>query len=452
MWHLDCSMIILHATEPRVLLLPGAAGWVLPQVSIEVEGSSDEMHVVRSIVRERFGLEVTGLRRLYIDVDDQAQWADVIQFLENHSAISDIAVGQSFGREQLAELPLARPDMRTFVDLAQAEATGAPTPDQRTPWARLGWFSQAAAWFDQQLAQHGYTLEMPIEQFRSSSISCVLRARTDRGDLYFKTAAALPIFGDEPALTQALAERFAEVVPTILASEPAHRWMIMTDFGQVLEHSQDVAIWADALRQFGLVQLACATCPEDLLAIGCLDRRLDRLLGQVHALLDDGEALAELDAAEADRLRVLEPKIAMLGEQLARYHVPQTLVHGDLHLGNIATGADRFCFFDWTDACIAHPFFDLVTMLNSAADFLGSFEVARARLASAYLSVWTAYEPIERLHEACTLALPFGALHQAVSYRHIHRGVEAAARAEWDGATGYWLRKALELMPQVAIS
>jgi hypothetical protein len=40
-----------------------------------------------------------------------------------------------------------------------------------------------------------------------------------------------------------------------------------------------------------------------------------------------------------------------------------------------------------------------------------------------------------------------GALHQAISYQHIFLGIEAAARTEWAGATGYWLRKTLALMP-----
>jgi hypothetical protein len=342
---------------------------------------------------------------------------------------------------------LARPEQRAFVEEWLAEAVGAPAPNQRTPWARPGWFPRAAAWFEQQLSRHGYTLEAPVEQFRSSSISCVLRARTDRGDAYFKAAAALPLFGDEPALTQSLAERFPEHVPTILAIEPAQRWMIMADFGVQLVQSQDAAIWAAALRRFGSMQVACATSADDLLKIGCLDRRLDRLLAHVDALLVDGEVLAELDAPEADRLRALGPRIAEICERLAGYRVPQTLAHGDLHLGNIAAGGERYIFFDWTDACVAHPFFDLVTMLNSAEEYLGSFEAAHARLSDHYLFAWSGYEPIERLREACALALPLGALHQAVSYRHLLTSVETAAREEWAGATGYWLRQALALMP-----
>ncbi|HJZ48886.1 MAG TPA: phosphotransferase, partial [Roseiflexaceae bacterium] len=174
------------------------------------------------------------------------------------------------------------------------------------------------------------------------------------------------------------------------------------------------------------------------------------LLAHVDALLSTDQALAELDPPEAGQLRGLGPRIAQICDRLLDYRVPQTLVHGDLHLGNVAGAAEQFVFFDWTDACVAHPFFDLTTMLNSAEENLGSFQAARARLADVYLGAWTDYEPIERLREACALALPLGALHQAVSYWHILTAVEASAREEWAGATGYWLRKALALMPVAA--
>ena len=48
----------------------------------------------------------------------------------------------------------------------------------------------------------------------------------------------------------------------------------------------------------------------DLLAIGCLDRRLERLAAQVAPLLEDTATLAsQLDAVEIERLRALGPQL-----------------------------------------------------------------------------------------------------------------------------------------------
>jgi Ser/Thr protein kinase RdoA (MazF antagonist) len=175
---------------------------------------------------------------------------------------------------------------------------------------------------------------------------------------------------------------------------------------------------------------------------------VDLVAEQIDELLAEDQALSVLEPAEREQLRGFGSQIGRICEQLARYAVPQTLVHGDLHLGNIALQDDKYTLFDWTDACIAHPFFDLITVLNHADEMEGSLAETQTILCDAYLAGWLGYEPIEQLHKACALALPLGALHQAVSYQHILAGVEAAARAEWEGAIGYWLRKSLELLPK----
>ena len=446
-WCLNCYLIIPHPFEPWVLLLAGEAGWALPNVSLEVDSWHGELRLLRQAMHEQFGVDAIVLRSIAVR-DEAAKQADTIYILENHSLDWAPPVGQWVDREQLAKLAMAFPQQRAAVEEWLAEAAGAPLPEQCMPWARPGWFARAAAWMEQQLAARGYVLESSVAQIRSASISCVLRAHTTRGDIYFKAAAALPLFGDEPALTQSLAECFPDVIPTILATEPAQHWMLMADFGLPLSNSRDRAMWAEALRQFAPIQVACAAHVDQWLAKGCLDRRLDRLARQIDVLLAEDQALAELEPAEREQLRGFGSQIGRMCEELARYVVPQTLVHGDLHLGNIALQDDRYTFFDWTDACIAHPFFDLITVLNHADEMEGSLAETQAILCDAYLAGWVGYEPIERLHQACALALPLGALHQVVSYQHILAGVEAAERAAWAGATGYWLRKSLELLPK----
>jgi hypothetical protein len=452
MWRINGYLIIPEPNEPRVLLLPGEAGWALPQVLIEPDNWHDELLLLRRGVREQLGIEAIVVRHIYLRSHDNAEQADTIFVLENHGSVTTPVTGRWLGREQLVNMTLAIPEQRAAIEAWLAEAEGTPVPEQRTPWARPGWFARAAAWMEQQLARRGYVLEAPIEQLRSVSISCVLRARTTRGAVYFKVAAALPLFGDEPALTQALAERFPDAVPAVLATEPAERWMLMTDFGPPLSKIRERAVWTEALRQFASLQAACAASVDEWLAKGCLDRRLDRLSTHVDALLADDAALVELEPAEREQLRALGPRIGRMCQQLARYAVPQTLVHGDLHTGNIALQAEQYTFFDWTDGCIAHPFFDLVTMLNDAEELGDALEPqSQTALCDAYLAGWLGYEPIERLRAACGLAQPLGALHQAVSYQHILSGVEAEARVEWDGAIGYWLRKVLALMPKDAV-
>jgi Phosphotransferase enzyme family len=126
--------------------------------------------------------------------------------------------------------------------------------------------------------------------------------------------------------------------------------------------------------------------------------------------------------------------------ELAGYAVPPSLGHGDLHLSNVARGPAGYLFFDWTDACVAHPFLDLATIRRGTA-FTDATEEAelRERLRQAYLPAWASFEPPGRLARAFELAAPLGALHQAVSYRSL------ATRPPMDPhmaqSTAWWLHQ-----------
>ena len=95
----------------------------------------------------------------------------------------------------------------------------------------------------------------------------------------------------------------------------------------------------------------------------------------------------------------------------------------------------ELAYFDWTDACIAHPFIDLHS-LQWQKD-----EATRAALLDAYLGAWEV-ESDERLREAAALARIVTPLHHAVSYQHIVAHLEPVAKPELD-ATHQFLREIL---------
>jgi Phosphotransferase enzyme family len=124
-----------------------------------------------------------------------------------------------------------------------------------------------------------------------------------------------------------------------------------------------------------------------LLDAGCLDRRLDRLAAQAQAWLPAVQATVDLpgvDAAtwlspeEEAGLRAAVPRLQARCAELAGHAVPPSIVHGDLHLSNVAGGPGGYLFFDWTDACVAHPFLDLATIRRGTA-FVDSADEAELR-------------------------------------------------------------------------
>jgi aminoglycoside phosphotransferase (APT) family kinase protein len=155
--------------------------------------------------------------------------------------------------------------------------------------------------------------------------------------------------------------------------------------------------------------------------------------------------MAYLTSEEQEQLGRLAPRLREMCDELAALGVSHALVHGDLHPGNVAVQDGNHLFFDWTDACIAHPFFDLVTLKGDAEELLeGAGSWARVR--DAYLSLWTDYAPLETLQQVWKVAEPLGYLHQAVSYQHIVAVLEDASKHELASGLPYWLRKLIAVM------
>ena len=224
--------------------------------------------------------------------------------------------------------------------------------------------------------------------------------------------------------------------------------MLMPDFkGEVLE-AISVEQLSEALRVLARMQIDSSSRVDELLGLGFPDRRLERLAEELETLLYDPVVLVGLLPDEIERLQRLRPLFEEMCARLAGYGVPQTLLHGDFHGGNLLARDGNILIFDWTDGCIAHPFLDLITGINNRYPAFNEQEQVAIR--DAYLAEWSAYESPERLREAAQLAWPLGALHQAISYRGIMATPSDATRWELAGAAGYFLKHALKAVEQQA--
>jgi Phosphotransferase enzyme family len=458
-WQSNVYTIIFYAAESRILMMPGTTGWSLPSFQFSERLRFGNVAPVVHELRRTLNLEVTVLR-----------WADVHYSHEETHAQVDITVTaeststawvmpggtQWMGREALHGLQLALPQQREVIEICLSEKETRSVPALRAAWERSGWFAHATSWIRGQLAQLDYTMVAPVEQIRIWGISCILRALTTVGAVYFKVSPfpavddhrALPfLFANEAALTGALAVLYPEHIPLPLAVDPTLGWMLLEDFGQPLREYPVIAMWEDALQTFSRMQVDSTRQVETLLASGCLDRRLDKLSGQIDSLLNDMQALVSLDKTEVEQLRAYAPLLKAMCKQLASYNVPPALVHGDLHPGNVALHQGSPTFFDWTDGSVSHPFFDAITFWGEV-DVMEDEPVARARLRDVYLAQWMDFEPMERLLEATALAEVLGALHQIVSYQHILANMEPPWRSGVGVGVAFWVRTLLKAMKQ----
>jgi hypothetical protein len=186
----------------------------------------------------------------------------------------------------------------------------------------------------------------------------VSRVPTDRGDVWFK--ASVEPLRYEAALTERIAARRPQAVPTLLATDTATGWLLMADAGEslraVVERERSLDRWLEVLPLYAGVQLDLAPDVDDLIAAGVPDMRL-ATLPEAYERLVDGIG-AERRFRDAGR------SVAALCDELAAYGVPELLQHDDLHDGQVHVRDGRYAVLDWGDACVSHPFLTLSVTLE----------------------------------------------------------------------------------------
>jgi hypothetical protein len=325
-------------------------------------------------------------------------------------------------------------------------------PEKRAPWARAGWFDEAAAWVGGELRRAGLAATGPIRQLRTWQRSCLLRAPTTEGVVYFKAVPAM--FALETPLTRYLADLYPTQLPEVLAVEPDRHWFLMRDFGgRSLEAFPDLERWEAAVSAYARIQIDCATRIDPLMALGCPDRRLDQLEAAIDALVEDTdlflpESEEGLLPSQISELRRLAPRLKAMCRELGGFHVPPSLEHGDFYYAQIIETGENSVFIDWSDSSVAHPFFSMYLFFAYGAeeDRFPTLPDAWTRLRDAYLEPWTIFEPMERLLAAFELSQALAAVHGAVFYQQFVLP-HLETRQEWEAMAPWLMKRLLKVTP-----
>jgi hypothetical protein len=418
------DVAVLHPEKPELLLLssgalPGfraASSWLAPADLVDGVGLPLPLIMLDTLHHRPDG---EGARLLHAfaaqqpgPLPESARWAGMNE-LNDH------------------------PDGEALRHLLMEDAGLLPLPDLRPAWARRGWLSEVKAWMAAELARLDRTPVGDPEQLKHWSLAAVLRQPTDAGPVYFK-ATMTPRFAREGSVTRLLAGLFPQDMPEALAHDAARGWLLLAPFPKDALNDADLETQAAAMRRHAEVQLEAVNHLGALLAAGCEDRRLTRMRERLPALLRESLELSLLTDAEREALLALEDTLLVRMDALAACGLPETLLHGDLHLGNVAHAEGRFTFFDWTDAAVGHPFFDLITLHPP-----WTADEAWPALQTAYLAPWQARCGERPVAEALNHALVLGRLFHAESYEAIYRAQEPRARWSLRGTAAFHLRQLL---------
>ena len=397
------------------LVLLDAAGrplGALPPFEVSTPYWQDMRPVVAG-ARERYGVEVAVLRLLSA------------QRPEPHGgAVTYLA--------QTDADPPAGLTTPVEVDLS-------PDP-HRAPYAEPGGPAASLRWAGEALHAFGRGPIQAAAQDRTWNLSAIWALRTSGGPVWLKQVPRF--FAHESAVLRWIAGLgYGHLVPRVLAAAepPQPPGCILLDhvdgndlYGAGLDVR--IAIVADLHP----VQRAAADPVEELLRLGVPDRRTAPLIA----------ALRGVVARHGGGDRRLDALAAGLDERMARVAacgLPETLLHGDLHPGNVrghigATGPDGRprVVIDWGDSCVTHPAFDVLRMTEGLAE--GD---ARA-VVDAWAAPWRAGggDP----EGAVELLRPVAALRNAAAYADFLDQIEPAEHPYHAADVGLWLNRAAELV------
>ncbi|MGC4110066.1 MAG: aminoglycoside phosphotransferase family protein [Nocardioides sp.] len=315
-----------------------------------------------------------------------------------------------------------------------AIAGGREEPPARRPdWFRTAWYDEAEAWVDDVLARSGRRRTGPAQATKAWSMSAVLRVPCDPAPVWLK--ASTHHFHAEPALTRLVADLAPDSAPIVVETDDERGWLLTEDLAGADEDAAPEGVGVLTARTAATLQLRSLERRADLEAAGAPVRDLTRTGAALDEILTDGIELGQLTDDERTAARAARDGAHAVLAELDAIGLPDTLVHGDLHTGNVAHHDGALALYDWSDACISHPFLDVVHLGSRLPDD------ERAESQQAFADTWRAAYPGIDTDRALTLAVDANQLFQMVTFEQIYRAQEDASYWEMSGVVADMLRE-----------
>jgi hypothetical protein len=380
----------------------------LPSMAVRTRWWSDVEAVVDA-ARDAYGLEVIVLRML----DSERPRPDG---------------GRVTYLAELRDGDRLTPDAEGALD-----AWPTPLDEQplRLPWAVPGGPDADVAWAEEVLRARRIERRGDAVQVRSWNLSSIWRLPlADGGDAWLKVVP--PFFGHEGEVLRRVQ---AGPVPRLLGHDGPR--ILLADVEGEDQYDAPLPVLERMVDLLVDLQAAWIGREDELLAMRLPDWRTPALTTAIASLVDRRRDLDRAVVVELDRF------VAGLGERLAavaRCGIPDTLVHGDYHPGNVRGTAARLTMLDWGDTGVGNPLLDLPAFLEAiAADAVPAI---RAR----WIGAWGHRLPGADPATAVDLLAPVAAARQALIYQRFVDGIEPVERRHHEADVTDWLTRTAELV------
>jgi hypothetical protein len=302
----------------------------------------------------------------------------------------------------------------------------------RLSWAVPGGPDADLAWAEGVLRERRIERRGPAVQVRSWNLSSIWRLPiADAGPAWLKVVP--PFFGHEGDVLRRLQ---GDPVPRLLGHDGPR--ILMADIEGEDQYEAPLPVLERMVDLLVEVQGAWIGREDELLAMRLPDWRGPALTASISALLE--RRRRELDAPV---VASLDAFVAGLAERFAAVEacgMPDTLVHGDYHPGNVRGTPFGLKLLDWGDTGVGQPLLDLPAFL--AAIPAAAIMPVRER----WIAAWRERLPASDPDRAAALLAPVAAARQATIYQRFVDAIEQVERRHHDADVGEWLERCAALV------
>lgn len=356
--HLSYRLLLILSRSRQLLGVPHGEGVSLARISVPRWTRQAEQ--LTQAIATMWQLRVVVLD--FLPPNDSGEFCAVVEVRSDDFAE---AMGQ-FAFADPANLP------STELNDAERDVLDSIISQKRSPrgpFSRIGWIDEVQAWIQDAIQDRAMVFTDDICQLNAGPTFTLLRLETKSGLVYWLKATGDPN-RHEYDIVENLSKCVPEYLPKLIATRKDWNAWITCEGGKPLRDQLTPCALANAFTSLAELQKKSVSFIPGLLDSGCADLRLRNLSEQLPGLIRylqeamEQQTSAKAPPLSAERLGELQQIIQACCKRIETLHIPDTLNHNDINLGNILFDQHQCVFIDWAEAYVGNPFFTFQQFQN----------------------------------------------------------------------------------------